>query len=386
MIPKSLSASSLLVSEACLARWKVENHDKAPQASSEPADIGTTCHFALEHFVKAVYLDERVAWDDVKYLNDMYEIGYVETFGTTNTDTDAFRDGAAMVAKWYDTNKGGLPHKVISCEVKSSFDVNTSIGPIPFNYIWDRFDQIDETTFEVVDYKSWRKPVSSQDMKKKIQPRAYALAAQIEHPEAEKIWVSFDQLRYEMVGTVFTKEDNAATWRYLKKAAERIIATDENAVEEKLNPDCKWCIRKASCDTLLAASAGGAVVGLSFDEVVRRKDAIANALIALKYADDELDKMIIAEAQHQDKFELETDDYEVKLSSRPRRSPNSSAIAHIVGPDLSLKYGNFTMTQIDKMLKNEKLSEAQIAEIQSNVNQTWSEPSAKVTRKVDFTV
>lgn len=384
MIPKSLSASSILVSEACPARWKTEYFLKTPQQSSEPANIGTSVHFALEHFVRDVYLEHKIDWGDVKHLKAYYDIGYVETFNSSNFDTDAYRDGAALVAKWYDENKEGLPNKVLTCEVKENFLIKTSAGEIPFNFIWDRCDQIDDNTYEVVDYKTIRAPVQPQQLKEKIQPRAYALAAQIKWPDATKIWVTFDMLRYGPVGVVFTRDENAQTYRYLKRAAERIIATDENNVPEILNPECKWCIRKATCDTLQQAYVGGTVHGLTIEEIAERKEQIGNQLLALKYADEELDKALVTHAEKEEIFEWDAGEFEVEITARKTRKPNSDAILRIIGPELATRYGNMTMTNIDKMLKSGELSADQVKQVNKYITLTWGSPSAKVKRKQEF--
>jgi hypothetical protein len=369
-----------------MERWKVENFWRTPQANSEPAQIGTTCHFALEHFVKAVYLEKTVVWDNVKYLNDMYQIGYVETFNSTNFDTEAYRDGADLISKWYERNKNGLPNRVISCETKEHFDLVTPVGPIPFNFIWDRCDQIDEEVYEVVDYKSVRGFIRAEDLKEKIQPRAYALAAQIKWPNAKRIWVSFDMLRHDgPVGVVFDRDDNAATWRYLKRAAKRIIDTDEDNTVETLNDGCKWCIKKVSCETLTKAKVAGAVYGLTDDELAQRKMDITNQILALKYADSELDKALCLEAENREEFDWQTrSGLQVNITARPMRKANSNAVAKIVGPELATKYGNFTMTNIDKMLKSGELNPDQRRSVEQQINTTWSEPSAKVKPPKSF--
>lgn len=379
MIPKSLSASSLLTAEACMARWKTENYDRTPQVSGVAASIGTSVHFALEMFVKAVYIDKTIEWDNVKYLRDMYEIGYIDTFNSTDTDTPEYADGAAIVAKWYDRNKTGLPDTVLSCEVKENFPVKTSAGTIPFNFIWDRADQIDDVTYHVVDYKTIRAYISPQDLKDKIQPRAYALAAQIKWPHAERIWVSFDMLRHDgLVGAVFTRDENAQTYRFIKRAAERIIATDENNTPETLNSECKWCIRKVTCETLLKSIAGGTSFSLSADEAAEKKLQISSQILALKYAEEELDKIILAEAENNDIFEWETSTAKVEITARKTRSINSNAAAQILGPEITAKYGNFTITNIDKLLKSGELSPEKEKAVKELISFSWSSPSPKV--------
>lgn len=384
MIPQSLSASSILVSEACMERWKAENFWRTPQANSEPANIGTAVHFALEAFVKAVHFENKITWDNVKFLNDSYQLGYIETFGTTNLDTDAYRDGAAMVAKWYDRNRDGLPHKVVSCEVKENFPVKTKAGPIPFNFIWDRADQHDEDVYEVVDYKTLRAPVNPDDLKQKIQPRAYALAAQIKWPHAKRIWVTFDMLRYDTVGVVFTKEENADTYRYLQRAANRIIDVPEDHTEETLNAECKWCIKKVSCETLQKANRAGTVHGLSVQQIARRKLEIDSQMQALKYAQEELDKQLVKEAENRDLFEWEEDGLEIKITSRPMRKPNSAAILRLLPPEIAAKHSNITMGELDKILKSGVLDPDVERMVKANIQTNWTSPSAKVKAKIDY--
>jgi hypothetical protein len=384
VIPTSVSATSLLVSEACTERWKAENFYKTPQISSTPADVGTTCHFALEQFVKAVYLDKTIRFDDVAYLNDMYKIGYVQTFGSADYDTEEFADGAKLIADWYDRNKHGLVNTVLSCEIKEHFDIKTKAGIIPFTFIWDRCDQIDDTTYEVVDYKSLRAYVTTDQLKKKIQPRAYALAAQIKFPDAQRIWVSFDMLRHGgIVGAVFTRDENAATYRYLQRAVNRIIDTPEDETEERLNDECKWCIRKTVCETLRKATEYGGVVGASLDELIDRRHKVASAALALRYAQDELDSALLKEAESRDQVEFETDEYSVTFAARKMRKADSHAIAQIVGPEMAKKYGNFTVTNIDKMLKDKDLPDNLKQQVQNFITFTWSTPTPKITEKKD---
>lgn len=384
MIPTSVSASSLLVSEACTERWKAENFYKAPQESSMPADVGTTCHFALEEFVKAVYLEKRIEFDNVAYLNDMYRIGYVQTFGNADYDTPEFADGAELIAKWYDRNKMGLSNTVLSCEVKEHFPIKSKAGVIPFTFIWDRCDQIGPDEYEVVDYKTLRARVTADQLKTKIQPRAYALAAQIKFPNAKRIWVSFDMLRHDgIVGAVFTRDENAATYRYLQRAVNRIIDTDEDSTEERLNEECKWCIRKTVCETLLKATEFGSVHGATPDELVERRFKVASAALALKYAQDELDKALFAIAEKEDKTEWETPDFKVEFTARKMRKADSHGIAAIVGPDIAAKYGNFTVTNLDKLLKSNDITPEQKKQVERHITQSYSSPTPKITEKKD---
>ena len=68
----------------------------------------------------------------------------------------------------------------------------------------------------------------------------------------------------------------------------------------------------------------------------------------------------------------------MSITARPTRKPNSNAIVNIVGPELSAKYGNFTMTNIDKMLKSGELPSDKAERVKAEITTSWSSPSAKV--------
>lgn len=382
MIPKSLSASSILVSEGCMDRWATEYFDRTPSPSSEPANVGTACHFVFENFVKAVYIDKVLKWDDIAAFKAFYDMGYTATFQNANFDTDAYADGAQLIAKWYDRWKSGLPNTVLSCEVKSTFDIKTSAGPIPWNYIYDRADQIGEDEYEIVDYKSIRARLTMDDLKAKIQPRSYAVAGQIQWPHAKRIWVTFDMIRHdETISVCFSREENIKTYRYMQRAAERIIAADREDVEPTVNAECKWCIKKSNCDALLKNVAAVTPLTMSLEQLAERKLLITSQLEGLKYADEEIDKAIMAEAEHEDAIEFDVGEYQIGFSSRSNRKANSAAIAHIVGPELSTKYGTFSMANIDKMLASGELDDATAKAVKAEISKTWSDPKPKVKKK-----
>lgn len=377
MIPRSLSASSLNTAEACLARWKAENFNRTPSMSNKAADTGTAVHGALEMFVKAVFIDKKESWDNLDLLLQLYDLSYMDTFESADLQTDEHADGLTLVKKWHQrTQWDGVT--VESVEVKESFSIPTSEGDIPFNYIWDRSDQLGPHEYRVVDYKTIRAFVTPEQLKKKIQPRAYALAAQIKWPHAERIWVEYDLLRHDSVGAVFTKADNALMWKYLKRAAERIIATDENNTPETLNPECRFCIRKVVCGTLSKAMTGGTIFGITPDEAARRKLMISSQIKALESLDAELDAVLMKEAEAKDLFEWETDDVKVAITASKRRQVNSNAVANIVGAEVTKKYGNFTLGNVDKMMADESIPLQVRAEVKRLIGVKWGQPSAKV--------
>lgn len=376
MIPRSLSATAAAAFEACPARWKAEFYDKPPAPSSSAADLGTVCHAALEDFVVAGHEPQQKGTAPI--IEGLYEKHYHDLM----PDDTRLAEGMSMIRTWHErtdfTNR-----VVLSTEQKESFDIPTSAGPIKFNYIWDRCDLLDgpwnangEMRIEVIDYKTISRPISPEGLKDKIQARCYGLAAQLKYPEADKIWVTFDLLRYEPVGIVFTKDENRATWRYLKALAERVIALDETVpFPERLNNECHWCIRKLNCESLQANVAAGGFGTLGDPkEVAAKRHKLAQQVKALERVVQELDDYLIDWAEKEDVLEWTTDELRVVVTARKTRSIDSGRAAEVLTADQLKKYGSVGVTTVDRMLKEGALSPAQKADLIDLMSNKFGEP------------
>lgn len=387
MIPKTLSASSLNVAELCMARWKAENFDRGSNVSNKAADTGTATHGGLEYFVDWVILQNHPEDWTLEYLRQCYELSYLETFRSGDFEADTFKDGWALCQKWF--KRTDLSNRrVISVEQKLHFPVKTSVGAIPVTYIRDRFDCLKEPEnergkggiFEVVDYKTIRWAPKISELKSKIQPRIYALATQIEYPEAEQIWVSFDCLRHEPIGSVmFTREDNARTYRALKKAAERIIATEADQVEERLNSECQYCIRKLFCKTLQSNVAAQGFLALPVEQAAARLAQVDNQLKALKAVSDQLNSMIATHGKQLDITEWsQPDGSVVKLTVKKMRYLDRVIAMNIVGPAIAQRYGKLGMAEIDQLLKGDELTDQQKKQLKDAIGLDYSDPTVKI--------
>lgn len=389
MIPASLSASSLNVAELCLARWKAENFHRSKGMGGFAANLGTSCHGALELFIKATRAELGgipANWD-IKLLLDLFKLSYMDTFNTVDASGDLYDDGVAMLIRWFErTDLNGVT--VLSTEKKDNFPIPTTAGEIPFNYIWDRFDQIGSREFKVVDYKTNRWGLNPGDLKKKIQARCYGLAAAIQLKaqglEYDKIWVEFDLLRHDPVGIVYSHEENIATWGFIKALAEKIIATPENEAPETLNPECRFCIRKQSCSALTRNIAAGGVFSVaSAQEAVDIRATLDYQAKAIAAAIVELDEIILTEARASDVLEFETDMNRLEIGVSSRRAIDSERVQMVLGPNLFDKYGShsISMSNIDKLLKGKELSDEQKAQLKSLIFMKKGEPSVKIKAK-----
>lgn len=380
MIPRSLSASSALVYESCPARWRAEYQERAPQPSGDAALLGTACHAALERWVAEGWYQkfpdgaDALAGEGAVVMDRLYGEEHDRFF----THQDRYEEGLNLCLMWM-VRQDWEGRTVLSTEKKMSFDLKTSVGPIPFNYIWDRCDRLESGDIEVVDYKTVSAPIQPDHLKRRIQARAYALAAQIAFPEAKRIWVTFDLLRFDPIGIVFTREENIATWHYLRALAERIIASD--GTEENLNAECRYCVRRHNCETLNRHAAAGGHLGITDPNVAaERRLHLESAKKAIETMLSEMDEVILAHCEHEEVLGFSTSTVEVEITARRTRTVDSASVARVVGPELVAATAKLGVTALDAMLKakDSPLTDAQKSELRQLIRYQHGEPSVRV--------
>lgn len=386
MKPASLSATALHVAELCPARYKAEHIDRSKGFGGFAATLGSSVHGALEDYVKIVYM-KKAEQPNKKLLLDLFKQSYVSHFGTHDLATQEYMEGYKMMEDWFArANFDGV--RVISCEVKDNFLVPTSIGDLPFNYIWDRFDQIKDDEYKVVDYKSNRWGITPADLKKKIQARAYGLAAAIQLKREgivpKRIWVEFDMLRHGPVGIVFSREELAATWHYIKSTAQEIIDTPDDEAPERLNGECLFCVRKAQCNALKKNIAVGGIHSIgSVEEAIDLRAQVEWQKKGLESLIGDLDRKILTEARERDMEEFESDMNRLKVTVSSQRAVDAEMVEMAIGQKLFEKYGsrNITMATVDKLLKGKELTLEQKKQLRSLIFQKKGEPRVKVEPK-----
>jgi RecB family exonuclease len=374
MIPKTLSASSIQKYLACPAGWKAEYMEGARMPSGSAAGIGTVCHTCFEVWVK----DDHYKADHARPKAVMKGI-YDEAYWSEFADAERYEDGLAMVYKWLDRQDWN-GRTVLSTESKESFDIPTTAGPIKFNFIMDRLDMLDSGIPEIVDYKSLSQPVQPQDLKGKPQCRIYALAVQLRFPEAEKIWMTFDMLRFDQpIGIVFTKEENRATWAWLCAIAQKIV--DDDTAAEVLNDDCRWCVRKSVCSKLQAHAAAGGPLGIT-DPIAAadRHFDITRQIKALGIHQQELETFLLEHMRREDVIEDQLGERKVTVTVSTRRAIDSDRLRTIIGNDLMAKYGAMTIGKLDAMMSGDDLTSDMKREVKALITRNYGDPSIKVEK------
>lgn len=354
------------VYESCGARFLASYINKASDLSGNAATLGTTVHAALEDYVKSgAYQKPSTSW---KILVDLYTQHYDRNF----RDRKQFKDGLEMLENWWNRTDLLDGRKILSCEVKEEFQ----ISGIPFRYIFDRCDEHPDGAIEVVDYKSSRIPENPENLKQKIQARVYALAAAIKYPGRPAYWVSLDMLRYDLVGIKFTRDDNIATWNYLKDVISRIEA--DEGKDETLNPECRWCVRSGACETLLVHAANGGELGVAdFDAAIDKRAKLDYARAALGRVIDSLDEFILEEAEQKEIIDYKTSETELKISVGSRRDIDTERVAKIIGADKMVSGAKVSITWVDELLKNGGLDDTTRSELRQLIRKKATAPSIK---------
>lgn len=357
MIPKSLSASSLQVAQKCMARWAAEYYNRVRGPGGSAADLGTTCHAALEAYVNMCYIaDERMP-AEWKILEALYRKSFPILFGH-DLSVPEYADGLQMLEAWFKRTDFS-DREILSTERKERFGVKTTSGDIPFNFIMDRLDKIGDNEYEVIDYKSQRFPVSTEELKSKLQARVYAMATNMKFPTAKKIWVTFDLLRHQPVTVAFSVEENRDTLRYIRSLAQEIVDTPESMAQETLNSECRFCVRKASCKTLLTNIGGGGTHSLEdIKDIVEMFDKTNSQIQALTVFQDELEKKILSYAADAEVLSWEEGGRKVEITQGSRRTVRDEEVVKALLPTgVLLKYGGVGVTVIEKIIKGKEVDD-----------------------------
>ena len=386
MIPRTLSATSIGVAENCMSRWEAEFFHRGKGIGNAAAQVGSAVHGALEMYVQNCIMKSDFP-ATMKVLSDFYAMSYTDVFGTSDRTSDKYLDGLDLLKQWHKrTSWEGV--EVVTCEVKETFGIKTSAGVIPFNYILDRFDRLGPNEYRVMDYKTNAWGLNPADLKKKVQARAYSLAMRIKYPEAERIWVEFDMLRHGgPVGISFTREDDAETYRYLQRTAERIIAIPEGQGEETLNPECNFCPKKASCGALSRNIATGGIFSLADPkDLINRRAEMEFQRKAIGNLISEMDTMILEYAKEHDVMEMESDSARLRVGISSRRAVDAERVEHVIGPELFNRVAGKSMTMgaIDKLLKGDELTDEQKRQVKSLIYQNQGEPRVSVESRSPF--
>lgn len=384
---KTLSPTALETAIVCPARFQVTHVDYAADEGSVAADVGTAVHGALERYVydcygSLVHPETEVLQPTLEHLMFCFNRSYAEVFGKVDSRSAEYTDGADMLHRWY-TRTDLSDCDVLLIEQKENFPVPLPDGTaVPFNYKFDRLDRLGPYEYRVVDYKTGRLPITAEALRQKIQARCYALATQIRHKDAQRIWVVFDMLRHDSIGVVFSREDNADTWRMVRSATAELHGHSDTDPPEQINASCRYCVRAPSCQTLQSNVTAGGVEALTVPEIVDLRYTLDTQVKGLTRVIESLDSRLLAYVKETDELRIEGEQAVAQVGVSYRRSvTDARAIATMLGPELVEKYGNFRVSDVDALLKLEQLTPEQKKTLAQYVRRSPTKPTIESAKK-----
>jgi RecB family exonuclease len=275
MIIEYLSASRLDVYMSCPFRYFLQYHLKLPELKGQTIAThkGSAVHEALELHVKGE--------DYEKVLKDYYAQYKVWEFDNRKPgrgfphpvekkcDTCQWaahkgKTTTCSIAQRLVTDFDGCPKPNFEDDLKlTSTTINKEdsvlnrkiIGAeVPFNMTFDKFKvrgfmdlvtEVNETTMEVLDYKTGNYTKNGKDAFKDLQMRIYSMVAKILYPQYDYVLMTLYYLRKRPVTVIFSREDDEKTKQFLGDSYEKIIASIDPPRQKSFK--CTWCVGYEEC-------------------------------------------------------------------------------------------------------------------------------------------
>ena len=359
MEPKSLSATGLKVYIECSARFKTEYIDRVRMSSGggSAGDLGSLIHECLEWWVTGKFTTStsKPLMDKCRELAPNYGVDVLQV-----------KVACKMLDAWYQRwIEDEIKFDVLMAEVRETFpltvrDANGDEHTVPVTYIWDRVDRLAEDgSIRVIDYKSWMKFMTGDEIYQDLQVRVYALAAAIKYKDDKPpfIWVGLDQLRYGVPTVVrFSRDDIRDIWAWLKGTYLKILA--DPGTQETVGPGCRYCVRSSECMSFAAAVKAGTVLTYTDPEDAARKVASINAILPalqetkaqlLAYLETHLEESGFLEQR------FEGSGVVLKITPKRQRTVDHDAAVAAIGVEMAAKYSKLGVTAIDELLAGPEL-------------------------------
>lgn len=200
--------------------------------------FGTLLHEVLEHLFRWVIEEE--------YMGELPEELAVTLYRTAwnrsgLTGVEIYQEGLDLIRKYVRRHKPVNHFDILGVEVPFALQLEEFRveGRI------DRIDRIDDTSIEVIDFKSNRMLFTRDEVDMDLQMSVYALAVKQLFPWAKSLRFTFDMLRHDTRLTTYRTEDQ------LSAAKDYVVAlgrqSEAGKYPAKLNGNCGYCDHRSKC-------------------------------------------------------------------------------------------------------------------------------------------
>lgn len=243
------SYSALQTFKQCPQKYKFQEIDKIKVLKSKEAVFGTLVHSALQYMFSKDPLFPTL--DEI--INHFREGWLAKNIKLPKDEDELYqKQGEGIIKRFYAKNPPWNFHVV---DLESRFEVVVEDPETKETHIlagiMDRIDKPDETTYEIIDYKTTRKMQSQASLDQDLQLSLYhlGLVRRWPHLESNTISLSLYYLKHsEKITTTRSPEDLD---RIKRVVLETIHEIEERQKTGEFPPQpsalCDWCGYKPIC-------------------------------------------------------------------------------------------------------------------------------------------
>lgn len=317
-----------------------------PRKSNPAFKFGLALHDVLQ-FAGDIFKDKKEFNEkDKKNVLDFYtKVAAQHGLG----DMGVYKEGLTIVSnKLNDFGEGDI----ILLEDKFKVDIGSGVITIG---AMDKVCVIDNNTLLVVDYKTSKYFLTSEELAADIQLSIYDLVAAISFKgEYDRIILCLDYLRGDCVYTYRTDETRKLFLDYVVQVYEEMCTLKESEAKQELNNLCGWCDFSDSCEAYQKVVSKSGVDKLVVDKMTDAEliKAWRVASVKKKILDGYEYKLknTLMERISKDLVNIEDDAGYVYIRQNKRKSYDVKKLSKVVTPNQLLKMTSVVNNKVDEFV------------------------------------
>ncbi len=295
-----LSYSRLSRFETCPLSFRLHYIEKRVAQPGFALQFGKAIHAVLEKMIREHMDAEAVGSVSEKRALELLRS---EWAAAALSGVEAFQE-ATDIVKSFVRSEGVVDHRDVLAIEKEFL---LPVGPFTVLGFIDRVNAIDDSSVEIVDYKTNRMLFTREEVDNSLQMSLYQLAAKRLWPWAKRFRLTFNMLRHDVrIHTERTDEQLETAKEYVQALG---VAT-ENATDfpPRLNSNCVYCDHKADCPAYADALKGKRTVFAKdpsdLEMVGREREEVARLIKILYARKDELEAILKSQLKSTDELSL----------------------------------------------------------------------------------
>lgn len=311
-----LSYSRISRYEQCPRSYHLKYLEKIDPAPNVSLAFGKVIHSVLEKAAISAAQTPKAAFDI-----DLAISTYKNLFSRYGlSGSQLFNEGLEIIRKTIDAENAASPN-ILAIEKEFSFRA----GKFDVIGFIDRVDKIDESTINIIDYKTNRALFSRPEVDNSLQMSIYQLAAAELWPWATNVELTFHMLRHGIkIKTNRSKHVLDIERAYIEAVGNSIEISEE--FPAVLNQNCLFCDYRTKCDDYqdvikLSPNTVSPNSTNTISEIAAERDRVAVIAKILAERKSELDKLIKAHIEKHGNFTVGNIEYSLKHAKTVKYPP-----------------------------------------------------------------